>query len=154
MLRRRIPKRDDRAIFELVEKELLPYARETAPGLRVTRPELRRRLRACTTYVELTAGRQAAGFISLRTDRERLTVDLLAVHPRHQGQGLGKRLMRYAERKAQLLKLPEIVLWVDEANERARGFYHKLGYEPVYYDRHMRCFLLTKRPAPPANGIG
>ncbi|MEK8132117.1 GNAT family N-acetyltransferase [Paenibacillus filicis] len=145
MLRKRVPRRDDRVIYELVEKELLPFARETVPGLQVTRPELRKRLRGCTTYVELAPGRQAVGFIALRTDRERLTVELLAVHPRYQGHGLGKRFMRFAERKAQLLHLPEIVLWVDEGNERARGFYERLGYIPVHFDPAMRCYLLTKR---------
>ncbi|WP_159885606.1 GNAT family N-acetyltransferase [Paenibacillus puerhi] len=153
MLRKRVPKRDDRVIFELVEKELLPFARESIPGLQVTRPELRKRLRGCTTFVELTAGRQAAGFISLRAGRERLTVELLAVRPKYQGQGLGKRLMRYAERKALLLKLPEVVLWVDESNERARRFYHKLGYSPVYYDPNIRCYLLSKQLVPQVDGI-
>lgn len=144
MIRKRIPRRDDGVIYELVQKELLPYAKQTLPGARVSRPLLRSRLKRCSTYVETEAGRVPVGFISLITDRERLSVDMLAVHPRHQGKGIGKRLMLYAERKAQTLGLPEVTLWVDEANGRARSFYERLGYAPIYYDPYMRCFLMGK----------
>ncbi|WP_281889585.1 N-acetyltransferase [Paenibacillus sp. YYML68] len=144
MLRKRVPSKDDSVIFQLVEEELLPYARLTKPGLKLTRPELRKRLRRAETYVEVTAGRQAAGFITLKLDRERVTVDLLAVHPRYQGKGIGKRMMQLAERKAQVKGLKEAALWVDEANGKARMFYERLGYRPAYYDRNLRCMLMVK----------
>ncbi|MUG72963.1 MULTISPECIES: GNAT family N-acetyltransferase [Paenibacillus] len=144
MIRKRIPRRDDGVIYQLVQKELLPFAKQTLPSARISRSLLRKRLSQGVTYVETTAGRVPVGFIALIADRERLSVDMLAVDPRYQGKGIGKRLMLYVERKAQELGLPEVTLWVDEANGRARGFYERLGYTSIYYDPHMRCFLMRK----------
>lgn len=79
---------------------------------------------------------------------ERMTVGtwnllLIAVHPDHQGQGIGAALMRHVE--ALLTARGERVLLVETSGtagfERTRGFYTHLGYEREvlireYYDAH------------------
>lgn len=144
MLRKRVPKRDDRTIYELVETLLLPYARQTNPGLRLSRVSLSDRLKSCITFVDAAAGNKVAGFIAIRRGRDRLLIDMLAVSPKVQGKGIGSRLMRQAERTAGEHGLREIVLWVDEANRPAQGFYVKHGYEAIHYDVQLRCYLLRK----------
>jgi ribosomal protein S18 acetylase RimI-like enzyme len=144
MLRKRIPKQDDGAIFGMVDQLLLPFTRETKPGLSLSRTTLRHRLKPCVTYVEAGPGRTVAGFISLRPNRDTLFIDMLAVQSRYQGRGVGGRLMQQADRVAQRLGSRSIGLWVDESNYKAQRFYEKKGFHPVHYDARVRCYFLIK----------
>lgn len=148
MIRRRIPRKDDKAILELVELLLVPYARLTQPDLRVNMRTIRERLRPCETYVSVQAGRTPAGFIALRRVRDALYIDLLAVHPRSQGRGVGSRLLDRAERDAVIAGDSELRLLVDDTNVQAQRFYASKGYEPVQYNAAIRCYLLSKRLQP------
>ncbi|GLI10566.1 hypothetical protein YDYSG_66000 [Paenibacillus tyrfis] len=146
MLRKRIPRQDDGIIYGLVEKLLLPFARQTVPDLRVSRTDILNRLKSCVTYVDTAAGRLPVGFIALRVDRDkRLSVDMLAVNPKFQGRGIGTRLMRQAERTAGDRGCREVVLWVDDANTLAQTFYVQKGYDTVHYDARLRCYMMMKR---------
>ncbi|TVY05553.1 GNAT family N-acetyltransferase [Paenibacillus cremeus] len=147
MLRKRIPSRDDAVIMELVEQLLVPFAKETVPDLRLDATMLRRRLDDCTTYVAMSAGGRTIGFVSLKPDRERLSVDMLAVSSKYQGLGVGARLMHQAERTAQQYGCREVTLWVDEANKQAQRFYLRNGYMPTNYDHRLRCYFMTKQIA-------
>ena len=55
----------------------------------------------------------------------------LAVRPELQNQGLGKRLLDYAETKARAAGLRKCSLGVTLTNERARRFYERHGYQVV-----------------------
>ena len=68
------------------------------------------------------------GSVMFGYDGHRGSINYLAVHPSHQGAGLGRRLMHEAE--AALLKLgcPKINLMVRRGNSGATGFYEKLCY--------------------------
>lgn len=68
-----------------------------------------------------------------KKDREKGTlIDNLHVHPSMQGQGLGRKLMQAA---AQWVVDREdkgtMYLWVYESNQKARGFYERMGGEAV-----------------------
>ncbi|CAG7649004.1 GNAT family N-acetyltransferase [Paenibacillus allorhizosphaerae] len=145
MLRKRIQKKDDGIIFELVDKLLLPYARQTMPELRLNLPIIRKRLNDCTTYVDTAAGGQTVGFVSLKPEKDSVFIDMLAVDPKYQGKGVGSRLMRQAERVAALHGCSQIHLWVDDVNGQAQRFYMRHGFEPVQYDPRLRCYLMSKR---------
>ncbi|KEQ23123.1 GNAT family N-acetyltransferase [Paenibacillus tyrfis] len=146
MLRKRIPRQDDGIIYGLVEKLLLPFARQTVPDLRIGRTDIIKRLKSCDTYVDTAAGRLPVGFIALRVDRDkRLSVDMLAVNPKFQGRGIGTHLMRQAERTAGERGCREVVLWVDDANTQAQTFYVRKGYDTVHYDARLRCYMMMKR---------
>ena len=56
-------------------------------------------------------------------------VENVAVHPRYQGQGLGRRLMAFAEEQARAADLPEVRLYTNEAMTHNLAFYRRLGFE-------------------------
>jgi putative acetyltransferase len=51
-------------------------------------------------------------------------IEMLFVHPREMGRGIGKLLVNYA---IQELKIKKVA--VNEQNKSAKGFYQKLGFE-------------------------
>ena len=57
-------------------------------------------------------------------------VHYLAVAPEHQGESLGRKLMREGERMLAAMGCPKINLQVRSGNERVIGFYAALGYAP------------------------
>ena len=57
-------------------------------------------------------------------------VHYLAVAPGHQGESLGRQLMREGERMLTAMGCPKINLQVRSGNERVIGFYAALGYAP------------------------
>lgn len=67
------------------------------------------------------AGR-IAGFIAVVGGK----VEMLFVHPRYRGKGVGKRLLRHA-----IATLGVTDLDVNEANPQAIGFYEHLGFQVV-----------------------
>jgi|GEM_PF-837031 len=144
MLRKRVAGRDDRAIYRLVDELLIPFARDTKPDLKFSMPILRERLKPCTTYVYAAGSRMPSAFISFRAGRDVMLVEMLAVAAREQGRGIGSRLLALAEHRARKLRCREMRLWVDEANTPAQQFYRSRGYEPVYYEQSVRCYLMSK----------
>lgn len=145
MIRKRAPSRDDAAVYRMARELLLPYARQTTPGIPFSMKLLKRRLSRCTTYVYVGASRRTAGFIALRREPSSLMVDMLAVHRLYQGRGIGSQLIRVAERKARRQSgCREIKLWVDEANTAAQRFYVSNGYRSTYYHPQIKCFYMTK----------
>ncbi|MCM1298017.1 MAG: GNAT family N-acetyltransferase [Firmicutes bacterium] len=54
----------------------------------------------------------------------------LYVHPDFQGNGIGGKLIAFAEEQARLKRYPEIVIWAFRENHNAVKFYQKQGYEP------------------------
>jgi ribosomal protein S18 acetylase RimI-like enzyme len=56
-------------------------------------------------------------------------VENVAVHPRYQGQGLGRRLMAFAEEQARAANLPEVRLYTNEAMTENLAFYRRLGFK-------------------------
>ena len=55
-------------------------------------------------------------------------INYLAVAPDHQGQGYGRRMMEEAERRLLALGCPKINLLVRSTNQKAMGFYQRIGY--------------------------
>lgn len=55
-------------------------------------------------------------------------INLLAVDPDHQRAGLGRAIMRDAERRLLALGCPKVNLQVRAGNEAVVRFYEKLGY--------------------------
>jgi len=54
----------------------------------------------------------------------------VGVVPERRGQGLGTRLVRFAEKRI-LRQAPNVFLCVSSFNTRAQRFYHRLGYERI-----------------------
>jgi len=54
----------------------------------------------------------------------------LAVEPSVQRKGLGRALVRHAEKWLHARGIAKVMLMVRENNRRVRGFYERLGYQP------------------------
>lgn len=67
--------------------------------------------------------------IELRDDH--LFIENVAVHPEHQGTGLGRRMMDFAEQQALGNGLDEIRLYTHEMMAENLTYYPRLGYEEV-----------------------
>jgi ribosomal protein S18 acetylase RimI-like enzyme len=54
----------------------------------------------------------------------------LAVEPSVQRKGLGRAMVRHAEKWLRAQGIAKVMLMVRENNRRVRGFYDRLGYQP------------------------
>jgi ribosomal protein S18 acetylase RimI-like enzyme len=79
-------------------------------------------------FLVLELSNSLVGSVMVGYDGHRGWVNYLAVDPRHQGEGLGAKLMIEAERRLVLRGCPKVNLQVRAANEEAVGFYQHLGY--------------------------
>lgn len=73
---------------------------------------------------------EIVGTVMGADDGRRGWVYHLAVEPRLQGRGIGRRLMAEVEARLAARGVPKVNLHVAEGNERVVGFYRRLGYEP------------------------
>ena len=69
-----------------------------------------------------------AGVLVLRPQPPALLVENVAVAPPHQGRGLGRLLMAFAEERARTEGLAEVVLYTNERMTENLRFYPALGF--------------------------
>lgn len=147
MIRRRTP-RDDRAILELVRRELVPRSSLPEPSPSRLRRDMAIRLKRGATFVAVRPAGSVAGFVHLETRGTTLFVDLLAVAPADRNRGWGSALMRRAEQYGLERECREVRLFVDERNAPAQRFYGRLGYWPVRRVKPLHCIEMYKRLVP------
>lgn len=94
----------------------------------------------CPDTVVLTARTNQCliGFAIMHFRHEDAYLNLLAVRPPHQNAGIGRRLVRWLEKSAEVAGISTIHLEVRAKNQSARAFYRALGYRdtslaPGYY---------------------
>lgn len=76
----------------------------------------------------LTEATRIIGILVLVTQNESLLIDNVAVHPDHQGRGLGRRLMALADEEARRLGFTTVNLYTNERMTENIELYKKLGY--------------------------
>jgi GNAT superfamily N-acetyltransferase len=103
------------------EKYLSRMDRPPAPMLRDYAPAAE----AGTLWV---TGTPPDALISLTPADGGLLVENVAVHPRAQGTGLGRRLMEFAEAEAERLGLAKLSLYTNVAMTENQAVYAHLGY--------------------------
>lgn len=84
------------------------------------------------------------GVLVIELHDDHLFIENLAVHPDHQGTGLGRRLMSCAEQHAIDNQLKELRLYTHELMTENLSYYAKLGYEEVerrVEDGYSRVFM-------------
>lgn len=89
-------------------------------------------------------GHSIAGAMVLEARGDHLFVDVVAVRPERQRQGVGRGLMAFAEAKARRLGLAEIQLYTHQAMTGALALYRALGYEEAarrLEDGYARVYL-------------
>lgn len=67
--------------------------------------------------------------IELVPHPDHLWIENVAVHPTAQGRGLGRALLRFAEREAERLDVPELRLLTNERYVSNIAMYTRYGYE-------------------------
>ena len=112
--------------------------------------ELALEIRAGSVHVICDAAR-VLGYISFSPSRGHLFVETIAVRPDRHGEGLGSRLLSFAEREALRLGLSCVKLFTDGKIADNLTFYRRRGYrETDRYDEggFSRVFY-SKDIAPP-----
>lgn len=77
------------------------------------------------------AQRQLMGFAIMHFLDESAHLNLLAVDPRYQGLGIGRRLIEWLEKSARVAGTFVVSLEVRAKNGGARVFYRRLGYTEI-----------------------
>lgn len=72
------------------------------------------------------------GFVTYKVSNEIATVGLIAVDEEHQGKGIGKNLLNFAENKLLEQRVVELQIPTQKINEQACSFYQKAGYAPKH----------------------
>jgi len=80
-------------------------------------------------------GGEIVGLVVLGSNDEGFFVDNVAVDPRHQGIGVGKALLEYAESAAREAGFASIYLYTHERMVENLALYSRIGY--VEYDRRL-----------------
>jgi ribosomal protein S18 acetylase RimI-like enzyme len=70
-----------------------------------------------------------AGIIVLRGRKDHLLVDNIAVEPARQRQGLGRRLLAFADERARLQGISELRLYTHETMVENIAIYRRLGWK-------------------------
>jgi len=77
----------------------------------------------------LIASGEIAGILVLLEEDHHLLLDNVAVDPRHQGKGIGRALIDFAEQEAGRRGHAEIRLYTHQAMHENIAMYPRLGYE-------------------------
>ena len=85
-------------------------------------------IRAGVVWV-LAEGGEVLGVLVMRPADDHLFVDNVAVAPGHQGRGLGREQMAFAEERAEREGLPEVRLYTNEEMHENLAVYAKVGFE-------------------------
>jgi GNAT superfamily N-acetyltransferase len=87
-----------------------------------------RRIADQTVWVLIASG-DIAGILVLLEENDHVLLDNVAVEPRHQGKGIGRALIDFAEQEARRRGHTEIRLYTHQAMHENIALYPRLGYE-------------------------
>jgi [ribosomal protein S18]-alanine N-acetyltransferase len=88
-------------------------------------------VRAFAARAATAPSREIAGFVMARFAADEAEILTVAVDPRHEGRGLGWRLMQAVARQLRTEGAAALFLEVDETNGRAVRLYRNLGFATV-----------------------
>ena len=118
---------DRQRMEAIVEAAYRPYLqrmdRQPAPMV----DDYARRIAAGQAHVLEEAG-MILGVLVLEPAEDHLLLDNVAVDPAHHGQGLGRRLMIFAEEEARRRGFARLVLYTNEVMVENIALYRRLGY--------------------------
>jgi GNAT superfamily N-acetyltransferase len=75
-----------------------------------------------------------AGYVALEQREAAVRVDQLFVSPEHEAEGVGRRLLEYAEGYAIWQGARTLQVVIERGNPRAEGFYRGRGFVPAGED--------------------
>jgi dTDP-4-amino-4,6-dideoxy-D-galactose acyltransferase len=71
------------------------------------------------------------GFVTYKTNQDVATIGLIAVNPKYQGRGIGRKLIQSLENKLAIIGVATVKIPTQLQNEMACGFYTKMGYQLI-----------------------
>lgn len=77
----------------------------------------------------LTDAQELQGVLVMMPRNREMFVENIAIDPRFQGRGLGRRLIAFVEQQAREAQLEEISLYTNEMMTENLQFYQRLGFE-------------------------
>lgn len=80
-----------------------------------------------TVFVAELAG-EPAGYVALERERDAIRIEQLLVSPAHEGEGVGRQLLEYAEGFAIAEGALRLQVVVESDNRRALAFYRGRGF--------------------------
>ena len=103
-------------------------------------------LRGDVVFVARERG-QLAGSVALkREDGDAIVIEQLLVAPGHEGRGIGRSLLAYAEGYAIAERAQCLRIVVEEDNRPARSFYRRSGFRPVESELELFELILPHNP--------
>lgn len=103
------------------------------------------------TWVWKDADERFVGYISIIDMPKENIIEILnlGVDPKLQGKGIGRQMMRFAEKNAAELGREKVILVTNVKNLQAVGFYKKSGYKivkevPNYYSDGETRYIFEK----------
>lgn len=145
MIRYRKPGRDDAAILQLIESQLVPLSHLSHNQLDAIRKDIPARLsRGITLVASPNRKRSVIAFIHFMPHNDWLYIDMLAVAPAIQRKHLGTSLMKHAEKIALSRGCKRAKVMVDIGNQKGLSFYQKLGYRIVRIVTPNQCYEMEK----------
>jgi GNAT superfamily N-acetyltransferase len=115
------------AITDIVDKAYRPYIARIGKPPAPMLDDYAARVAENTVWV-IEESAEIAGVVVLKPASNHLLLDNIAVSPRRQGTGLGRRLLAFAEAEAQRRGCPEIRLYTHEMMVENRRLYASIGY--------------------------
>ena len=88
---------------------------------------------------------EAVASLALELEPDHLVIWSVAVAPAHQGRGLGRSLMAFAETRARALQRSEIRLLTNARMERNIARYRRLGYAETHREELADRILVHMR---------
>jgi ribosomal protein S18 acetylase RimI-like enzyme len=95
-------------------------------------------------------GSPVTGLISLTQTDDVILIENVAVHPDLQGNGLGRRLMEFAEEHARKHGIRRLALYTNEVMTENQAIYARLGYRVIdrrAEDGYRRIYMEKILPA-------
>jgi ribosomal protein S18 acetylase RimI-like enzyme len=138
---RRATDTDAPAITDLVAAAYGPYTeligRTPIPML----TDYGQALRAHDVWV-VADGAQIVGVLELEARTDHLWIENVAVDPRWQGRGIGRRLLTHAEVEARRIGLAEMRLLTNERYLANIAMYTRYGYRETHREPHLGTDLV------------
>jgi ribosomal-protein-alanine N-acetyltransferase len=143
--------RSDAAVLAAMSRDLI----ETGLGWSWGPDRVARSISNKDTYALLACERErVVAFSIMHFGDEHAHLNLLAVRPTHQRQGIGTRLVDWLMESAQVAGIARILLELRSSNDDARRFYLSLGfneaeYLPGYYRGRETAVRMLRDLRPP-----
>jgi ribosomal protein S18 acetylase RimI-like enzyme len=112
---------------ELVERAYAIYVDRIGGRPAPMNDDYAEKLREGDVFVAVDDG-AVVGLIVLITAEDHLLIENVAIDPEHQGKGIGRSLMAFAEAYAGDRSIPELRLYTNAAMTENLALYPRLGY--------------------------